>query len=70
MGHADSVGSDEYNLQLSRLRAEAVARYLVSKGISPERISVEGYGSSRPIGKNDTEEGRSKNRRVDIKFDK
>lgn len=70
IGHTDNVGSDEYNLQLSRKRAEAVAAYLVSKGISADRLSVKGFGSENPIADNDTEEGRSKNRRVDIKFDK
>ena len=70
MGHTDNVGSEEYNLRLSRLRAESVAKYLVSKGVSSARISAEGYGFSKPIAKNDTEEGRGKNRRVDIKFEK
>lgn len=70
IGHTDNVGSDEYNLQLSRKRAETVAQYLVSKGISSDRISVSGFGSSKPVASNDTEEGRSKNRRVDIKFEK
>lgn len=70
IGHTDNVGSDEYNLNLSRKRAEAVANYLESKGISSARISIEGAGSAKPIADNATEEGRSKNRRVDIKFDK
>lgn len=70
IGHADKTGSDEHNLQLSRKRAESVANYMVSKGISQERISVDGVGSAKPVAENDTEEGRSKNRRVDIKFAK
>lgn len=70
IGHADSKGSQEYNLNLSRRRAETVANYLVNKGIAPARITVEGAGSAKPIADNATEEGRSKNRRVDIKFDK
>lgn len=69
-GHTDNVGSDEYNLQLSKQRAEAVAQYLISKGIAPARISVKGAGAASPIADNTTEEGRSKNRRVDIKFEK
>jgi outer membrane protein OmpA-like peptidoglycan-associated protein len=70
IGHTDNIGSEEHNLQLSRKRAESVARYLVSKGISPGRISVQGSGSTSPVASNDTEEGRNRNRRVDIKFDK
>ena len=70
IGHTDNIGSDESNLKLSKQRAESVAKYLMSKGISPARVSVEGYGSSSPVASNDTEEGRTKNRRVDIKFDK
>ena len=70
VGHTDNVGSDEINLKLSKQRAESVAKYLMNKGISPARISVEGFGSSRPIASNDPEEGKTKNRRVDIKFDK
>lgn len=70
IGHTDNIGTEEYNMQLSKQRAESVEKYLVSKGISSERISVRGFGYSKPIASNDTEEGRSKNRRVDIKFDK
>lgn len=70
IGHTDNVGSVAYNLQLSRKRAEAVAGYLVSKGIAQARISIQGVGFAKPIADNDTEEGRSKNRRVDIKFEK
>ena len=67
-GHTDIVGTDAYNLTLSRKRAEAVRNYLVRHGISKKRIKVKGYGSSKPIADNSTEEGKAKNRRVEIKF--
>jgi OmpA-OmpF porin, OOP family len=65
--HTDSKGSDEYNLELSQKRAESVAAYLASKGISPQRLIAKGYGESVPIADNSTEEGMSKNRRVEMK---
>lgn len=67
-GHTDNVGSEEYNLKLSRKRADAVAQYLIGKGIEQSRITVDGYGSTRPYVDNTTAERRSRNRRVDIKF--
>lgn len=65
-GHSDNIGDDVYNQQLSQLRAEAV-RYLLifNYGISPSRLEAIGYGESRPIASNDTEEGRILNRRVE-----
>ncbi len=63
-GHTDSVGSESYNLKLSRQRAEAVKQWLVEHGISPDRIKTVGYGESQPVADNATEEGRAKNRRV------
>jgi len=65
-GHTDSVGSAAYNQKLSERRAQAVKRYLVRQGIDPSRITTEGYGKSRPIASNETEEGRAQNRRADI----
>jgi outer membrane protein OmpA-like peptidoglycan-associated protein len=65
-GHADSTGSDQINLPLSELRASQVLDYLVRAGISPDRLSIVGYGSSQPLGDNNTTEGRSQNRRVDF----
>lgn len=53
------------NLQVSRDRARTLKSYLVKKGIDPERIETVGYGASRPIASNDTEEGRTRNRRVE-----
>ncbi len=55
-------------MDLSFLRAKAVAGILVKYGISPERISVTGYGDTRPIASNETDEGRAKNRRVEVKL--
>ena len=65
-GHTDSVGSDQYNQALSVRRAEAVYRYLVNRGVEPERFTVEGFGKSHPIASNDTESGRAQNRRVEL----
>lgn len=66
-GHTDSQGSDKLNLKLSRERAEVVREYIVANmDMAPERISSEGYGKTRPIANNETAEGRSMNRRIDI----
>jgi outer membrane protein OmpA-like peptidoglycan-associated protein len=67
-GHTDSAGHQEYNLKLSKNRAQAVADYLVAKGINANRLIVKGAGSAQPIATNDTPEGRRRNRRVEIKF--
>lgn len=66
VGHADSVGSDSYNLALSERRARSVADALVQRGVGPNRIYVVGRGESQPIASNDTDEGRARNRRVEI----
>jgi len=63
-GHTDSKGSDDYNLELSQGRAEAVGAYLVENGISNSRVVSKGYGETVPLESNDTEEGRQINRRV------
>jgi len=65
-GHTDNVGSDSYNQALSQRRANAVASYLGSRGIMQQRMITVGAGESRPIASNDTEAGRSENRRVEI----
>ena len=67
-GHADSSGSESYNLELSQRRAQAVQSFLVMNGISPERINVRGYGEAYPVASNDTTAGRQQNRRVEIVF--
>jgi outer membrane protein OmpA-like peptidoglycan-associated protein len=66
IGHTDNRGSDEYNYDLSRRRAAAVADELISDGVSPSRIGTRGEGESRPVATNDTPEGRAMNRRVEI----
>lgn len=65
-GHTDAIGSDAYNEGLSVRRAEAVFRYLVNRGVAPERMEVVGYGEGRPVADNETEEGRAQNRRVEL----
>lgn len=68
-GHTDSIGSDEYNLQLSERRAEAVKDYLVSQGIDANRIRTEGMGERQPVADNTTSEGRAENRHVLIEVE-
>ena len=65
-GHTDSIGTEEYNLELSQRRAQAVHEFLVSQSVEAVRLSAEGYGESRPVAGNDTEEDRQRNRRVDL----
>ena len=67
-GHTDNVGSKQYNQGLSERRAESVANYLKDKGVNSTQVSTEGFGFSRPIASNDTEEGRAQNRRTELKF--
>jgi OOP family OmpA-OmpF porin len=66
IGHTDSMGSEEYNQDLSERRAMAVKEYLVSMGVDSAIIDVSGKGESEPVASNDTEEGRAQNRRVEI----
>ena len=68
-GHTDSKGTDDYNMKLSKERAEAVYDYLLSKGVSKRKLSYSYYGESRPIATNDTEAGRKQNRRVEFVID-
>lgn len=67
-GHTDSEGDDEANLQLSKDRAAAVRQYLIDKGIAADRVTSTGYGETKPIATNDTADGKSKNRRVEMKL--
>ena len=67
-GHTDNQGGAEYNQKLSDSRAGAVRRYLVTKGIEASRLTSKGFGSTRPLMSNDTEEGRQRNRRVEFKI--
>lgn len=66
-GYTDSVGSEKYNQALSEKRAKSVYEYFIKKGIKSSQLSYKGYGESSPIASNDTEEGRAKNRRVELK---
>ncbi len=65
-GHTDSMGSDEYNMKLSQQRAEAVRNFLISRGVAADRLTAKGYGEAQPVADNATEEGRFKNRRVEL----
>lgn len=65
-GHTDNVGKQESNQLLSQRRADAVKKYLVSKGVSAGQVKTKGYGDTQPIEYNDTAEGRQKNRRTQI----
>ncbi|NCB67711.1 MAG: hypothetical protein EOM47_02540 [Bacteroidia bacterium] len=67
-GHSDSIGSAESNLQLSQERVNSVKNYLVNKGIATDRIVAVGYGEEKPVATNETDEGRAKNRRVEVKI--
>lgn len=67
-GHTDRQGGAQYNRSLSQRRAEAVVAYLIAKGVRRERLVPQGFGFDRPLGSNDTEEGRSQNRRVEFNF--
>lgn len=64
-GHTDNVGDPRRNQQLSQARAEAVRAYIVSHGIDGSRVEAIGYGDTRPVASNDTEEGRAQNRRIE-----
>jgi OOP family OmpA-OmpF porin len=66
IGHTDSTGNPDYNMQLSKRRAQAVADYVISTGVDPKKLRVLGRGANDPIAPNDTPENRAKNRRVDI----
>lgn len=70
VGHTDSMGTDEYNERLSLVRATAVQAFLMSQGLDAKLIKAEGRGEAEPVADNNTEEGRAKNRRVEISFSK
>jgi outer membrane protein OmpA-like peptidoglycan-associated protein len=67
-GHTDNIGNPETNIKLSKDRAEAVRQYIIKKGISANRVSSVGYGNTKPIATNETEEGRQLNRRTEVKI--
>ncbi len=65
-GYTDSTGNDSINIPLSQARAQSVANYLASRGVSTSRINAQGHGAANPIASNATAEGREQNRRVEI----
>jgi OmpA-OmpF porin, OOP family len=67
-GHTDNVGTPESNLKLSLDRANAVKNYLVQHGIAASRVTTKGYGDTQPAATNDTEEGKQKNRRTEVRI--
>jgi len=67
-GHTDNKGSEIYNKELSEKRAIAVVRHLVERGVSQSRLISKGYGFSKPVADNSTEEGRTLNRRTEFKI--
>ena len=67
-GHTDNTGSASLNASLSQDRAEAVVKYLTTKGIAGSRMTAMGYGSSRPIASNGTADGRQQNRRTEFEI--
>ncbi|MCL7975272.1 MAG: OmpA family protein, partial [marine benthic group bacterium] len=66
-GHTDSVGEDDFNMDLSQRRAESVRNYLVELGLARDRFDTTGFGETRPIADNETEEGRHRNRRTEFR---
>nr|WP_269807719.1 OmpA family protein [Pseudomonas sp. NMI795_08] len=66
IGFTDSVGSDSYNQGLSERRASSVAEYLISQGLAPNKVTSQGRGEADPVADNDSEEGRARNRRVEL----
>jgi OOP family OmpA-OmpF porin len=65
-GHTDNVGPAEYNMKLSERRANSVMKYFVDNGVKAERLTVKGFGLTKPAVGNDTKEDRAKNRRVEL----
>jgi outer membrane protein OmpA-like peptidoglycan-associated protein len=65
-GHASSDGDDKHNMELSDKRAKAVREALVAKGVKAEVLEAKGFGETKPIASNDTDEGKEKNRRVEF----
>jgi outer membrane protein OmpA-like peptidoglycan-associated protein len=65
-GHTDAQGSEDYNKKLSERRADEVRKYLMKKGIDKDKVIIKGYGPSQPVADNETDEGRAKNRRVEL----
>ena len=69
-GHTDNTGDAAKNRVLSKQRADAVKAQLVAKGVNASRVATRGFGDAKAIAPNDTEEGRAKNRRIELKITK
>ncbi|MEM7450714.1 MAG: OmpA family protein [Pseudomonadota bacterium] len=69
-GHTDNRGNPDENLALSTARAQAVGNALTARGITGERLRIEGFGGARPVADNDTRDGRRKNRRIVLRFER
>jgi len=69
-GHADAIGSQDYNRNLSERRAEVVRRFLVAQGVAPGRLTVRAFGESLPVASNDSARGRELNRRVELTIER
>jgi len=67
-GHSDADGTPEQNMTFSENRANAIVAWLAASGISPDRMSIVGYGDARPVASNETDEGKAANRRVDLEY--
>jgi outer membrane protein OmpA-like peptidoglycan-associated protein len=65
-GHTDATGTEEWNLELSRLRAQSVSNFLAAKQVMEPRFTIMGYGESQPIASNESTDGRAQNRRVEV----
>lgn len=68
IGHTDAVGTDEYNIELSKRRAKAIKDYFKSQGIQPDKLEIDFKGERQPVDNNNTPEGKQNNRRVDFRF--
>ncbi len=69
-GHTDNIGDYDYNMTLSEKRANSAKKYLVDMGVKSDRIATEGFSFSKPIAPNATQEGRAKNRRIEVIINK
>ncbi len=67
-GHTDNIGTAAKNMKLSQERAQSIVNYLISKGIATERLVAKGYGATDPVAENNTEDGRQRNRRTEVKI--
>jgi OmpA-OmpF porin, OOP family len=67
-GHTDNIGTAVKNMKLSQERAQSIVNYLISKGIGAERLVAKGYGATDPVAENNTDEGRQRNRRTEVKI--